>query len=573
MKTSHISFIILVVIFFLGFGLEPAHADDANGISIQNILVQPSMIKVGDTFSVTATLVNNSTVPILVGNMGSNDCEGPFFTVSFDNHVKVAEIQGATCSYVALQERLDHGKKYAGTSPGLSFTYTAAKPGTANVTVAFPYSVKNQTDPNQSEISHTVSKSFLFTILDNNTNIPPLHGGPPFTFDKLTPLQQFKSGVAANDVTCLVGFQLIFKADDGSPACATPDTAKKLIEREWASLVGSNKIVPISFKQCDTPFVLKSPDISPLFPNDTQITTSYIPVFFVPTNSTGNICVQYTNSNTPSPGYARIFDAQNLSKNADNVIISPSDVQIPTGVTNMTFTIKTGDAGFYGIGFFCGGLPLAVGYDSSSNLVKDNFPWWDEAFHCPAMVYSSDITGTRGIGVHYIPEVTYSKIDYNITGTSVSSVHLSPTIQNITFTLHVHTFNDSADFWFDVKDSNYIKFNGDPKLEQEGSDPCTWSFTNGNAVGDEKQWYKMVGKVTVTDRPVTIPPHTNTNYTFSILAKDLDAGYYGLNPVIYGRPIDSTVPLENMGGGSVGSYYPVIMGLGKYLDPSGICSR
>ena len=230
-----------------------------------------------------------------------------------------------------------------------------------------------------------------------NGNITRNYGPNSLTVIKIdSPLKQFRSGIAANDVTCWQGFQLIFKAEDGSPACVTHDTAQNLLKYEWAMWTGSNKIVPISFKTCDTPYVLKTPDISPLFPNDTQITTSYIPVFFMPTNSTGNICVQYKNSNTPSPGHARIFDAQNLSKNADDVSISPSEIQVPTGTTNTTFTIQTGNAGFYGIGFFCGGLPLAVGYDASSNLVKDDFPWWNKAFYCPAMVYSSDITGTRG---------------------------------------------------------------------------------------------------------------------------------------------------------------------------------
>ncbi len=331
--------------------------------------------------------------------------------------------------------------------------------------------------------------------------------------------------------------------------------------------------LPASFMPCNTPFVRKQSDVSPLFPNDTQITTSYNPVFFMPTNSTGYLCVHYTNENTPSQSSARIFEAQNLSKSADDIQIFPQLASVPTGSTNETFTIKSGNSGFYGIGFLCGGFPLAVGYDNNSKLVEGDFPWLNQAFMCPAITYSLDFVGTRGIGTHYIPTVTHSKIDYNITGTSVSSVHLTPTIQNITFTVNVRTFNDSSNFWFDIKDSEYVKFNGDPKLVEQSSDPCTWTFTNNNAVSDERQWYKMTGKVTVTDRPVTFPPHTNGTYSFSILAKNLEEGYYGLDPAFYGRPVDSNVPLENMGGGSIASYYPVVIGLDKYLDPSGICSR
>lgn len=217
---------------------NPVFADSTNGVEIQNIQVQPSTIKVGDPIRITATLFNNSTVPIFVSDMINNDCQGPFFTVSFDNHVKVAVAADneMTCSYVGLQERLDPGKKYTGTSPGLFFTYTATQSGTANVTVTFPYEIKNQTDPNQSNIDQTISKSFLFTISDNNTTISIPHSEPQVP-SLSTPLYQFKSGIAARDVTCKPSLQLIIKSEDNSPACVKPDTAKNLYERGWTSSV------------------------------------------------------------------------------------------------------------------------------------------------------------------------------------------------------------------------------------------------------------------------------------------------------------------------------------------------
>ncbi len=51
---------------------------------------------------------------------------------------------------------------------------------------------------------------------------------PPF------PLQQVKSGISANDVTCYFGFGLIFKHEDKSPACVRDNTARYLTERGWA---------------------------------------------------------------------------------------------------------------------------------------------------------------------------------------------------------------------------------------------------------------------------------------------------------------------------------------------------
>jgi len=241
MKSAYLLFLTLVTVVFIGFLIPQARADDAKGISIQNISVQPYSVKVGDTFTVTATLVNNSTFPISVSDMISKDCQGPFFTVSFDDHVKVGVTakDGLTCSYVGLQERLDPGKKYTGTSPGLSFAYTAIQSGTANVTVTFPYEIKNQTDPNQSNMEQAISKSFLFTIYDSKTNstIPTYGGGGPVVTITLDPLEQFKSGIPAKSITCQKDFVLIIKSEDGSPACVKLDTEKKLYERGWTSVL------------------------------------------------------------------------------------------------------------------------------------------------------------------------------------------------------------------------------------------------------------------------------------------------------------------------------------------------
>lgn len=227
---------MLTMTIFLGFGIQPAHADDTDGISIQNVKVQPSTIKVGDTFTVTATLVNNSTVPIVLegGTCVPLIEHVPFFTVMLDSHTKIKS-KNLTCAGVGLSQILNPGKNLTGTSPDSTLFYIATEPGTANVTVTFHYSVKNQTDPTQANIEQTISKSFLFTIYDNKTSIQTSpRGGPSFTFDKITPLKQFKSGIRAEDIKCSVDHVLTIKSEDGSPTCVKPDTAKKLIQRGWA---------------------------------------------------------------------------------------------------------------------------------------------------------------------------------------------------------------------------------------------------------------------------------------------------------------------------------------------------
>ena len=195
----------------------------ANNIEIQDIQIQPSTIKVGDTFTVHVTLVNNLLNPIYVGH---GACEAPFL-VTFDNHISVSENK-INCTLQIIEQRLDSGEKITATSPYLDLVYKAVKSGTANTTVTFSYSMKNQTDPNFSNIEKIISKSLLFTIYDNST------GFKPANVVVLSPLKQFKSGIAANDVKCQQDLQLVIKSEDGSPTCVKPDDVSRLINIDWA---------------------------------------------------------------------------------------------------------------------------------------------------------------------------------------------------------------------------------------------------------------------------------------------------------------------------------------------------
>jgi len=51
----------------------------------------------------------------------------------------------------------------------------------------------------------------------------------------ISPLKQMQSGVLAKNVDCKSGFELIFKATNGNPACVSPASATKLIAMGWAS--------------------------------------------------------------------------------------------------------------------------------------------------------------------------------------------------------------------------------------------------------------------------------------------------------------------------------------------------
>jgi len=52
-----------------------------------------------------------------------------------------------------------------------------------------------------------------------------------------SPREQTASGFFPDDVRCKEGLQLIFKSKDNSPACVKPQTAEKLVERGWGTIL------------------------------------------------------------------------------------------------------------------------------------------------------------------------------------------------------------------------------------------------------------------------------------------------------------------------------------------------
>lgn len=90
-------------------------------------------------------------------------------------------------------------------------------------------SMDNMTDPDN------------MSSLDNMTgpeNLSPPHMIKSMNMSSpvnasLPPLEQVKSGVNPKNVSCKQGFTLIIKADDGSPACVSPEVMQILTQRGW----------------------------------------------------------------------------------------------------------------------------------------------------------------------------------------------------------------------------------------------------------------------------------------------------------------------------------------------------
>src|SRR5574340_1342613 len=270
--------------------------------------------------------------------------------------------------------------------------------------------------------------------------------------------------------------------------------------KEMASIgLGLNKTATHGI--CDVPYNYGTGHSSPLYDNGTIIHTGYTPVLYMHTDSTGKICVQYYHSTSQSNVGARVFDANNLANDTNNVTISSLQNTIMTGNTTVVYTVNTGHkAGFYGISFSCGGQAFAVGYDNQSRIILDDFPWYGQTFYCPLQTYEYKITGLHNVGVYYVKTVSHEQLLYDIANTTVTSVHLTPTSQNVTFSLHVRSFDKPVDFVFDYKDSTIDQSKINPGFVKS-FDVCNWNVANLYLVGS----FPMLGlgQISVSDNPVT----------------------------------------------------------------------
>ena len=249
MKTLHIT-IIAILIFSALLYLKPIEAENTGNIMIVNPQVQPSVIKFGDTFVINATLVNNSTNTINV----KNGCGGSF-SVELDEHAK-SEVK--VCNWMAIQIILKPGQNITGSSLSSNIAYRAIAPGIANATVTFSYFVENNTSPNLSFDNNAtdISKSFVYVV--SNQSVPSISSIS-------SPLAQFKSGVLANNVTCKQGLELIFKAEDDSPACVRQQTVQVLVERGWAKSQENGVSVTLAEGQREGPLLVQK-----IFPDGIQ---------------------------------------------------------------------------------------------------------------------------------------------------------------------------------------------------------------------------------------------------------------------------------------------------------------
>lgn len=74
----------------------------------------------------------------------------------------------------------------------------------------------------------------VIQALDESTDTTSTDRAGIVGLEFVSPLKQIQSGIEPTNIQCKSELLLIFKNSDQSPACVTPNTASKLVERGWA---------------------------------------------------------------------------------------------------------------------------------------------------------------------------------------------------------------------------------------------------------------------------------------------------------------------------------------------------
>lgn len=157
-----------------------------------------------------------------------------------------------------------------------------------------------------------------------------------------SPLKQYRSGVAVKDIRCNMGFVLIIKSKDGSPACVKPGSASKLELWGWATKITDFTIKGIKL-DCTKPIGLQMQEIDKSINQTKAIALAYTSQEFLSKsnqysslhfNSIFNEWITGDPCNTVWKGVNVIFSGNNQESIVINIQVT-EDVNL-TKVLNVT---------------------------------------------------------------------------------------------------------------------------------------------------------------------------------------------------------------------------------------------
>ena len=193
-------------------------AESSSGVEFLEINIEPKNILVGDSIVVSATVLNNSDIPISF----QGGCDSPIWLEFLSDNVESVLIPG--CQAQATFQ-IGPGQQQIVSGPNSGVLYKAISAGTLEAKITFAYGKVGDTAS-----TAAISKTIKLEINSEKEFTSKI----PVEKKEISPRKQVSSGTNPQDVVCSDGLELIFKSTNNSPACVKPSTAEKLIKRGWA---------------------------------------------------------------------------------------------------------------------------------------------------------------------------------------------------------------------------------------------------------------------------------------------------------------------------------------------------
>lgn len=266
---------------------------------------------------------------------------------------------------------------------------TSVQPGTVNVTLT----IQNQ-DTGQQVFNQTQSlqmqacsgpesvkwrfvpiqvANYIATVSDNRGNVSMIFNSMLDATKSQTvssPLEQFKAGIALNQIQCKGDLVPMLKIEDNSPACVIPQHVTALYLRQWGNVLHGNI------------------------------------VFLIKPNSNGQIFVKYTNlsHDIDAELNTRLYSGssgQEIHTTNLQVSVNPTTVQYDKTLVATYNFVAQNTTGIYWLQVeSCQFIPIAVAADSSQVSYSD-LQSVMSGWRCPVSFSHYNVVNVSNMTVEY----------------------------------------------------------------------------------------------------------------------------------------------------------------------------
>ncbi len=338
-------------------------------------------------------------------------------------------------------------------------------------------------------------------------------------------------------------------------------------------------------------------EASNLYPNGTEVNDFGYPIFTLKPGDVGTFCMTYQNPSAAPLALNETYHAYDWNSTTEAAGVSvtsnaTSFIIPPNGNATVAYVVDASNSatGYLSVGASSNiceqSIQLAVSTNASSSSFS-NLPGLSNLVvpftgsqECVVTAFGygplRQLTGFDGFGTVYLQNTTDTTVAYTTTGRNITSIVESPSRENITITVGVHSFASALTLVFATGISTFSTiriFKGNPEVVLAPGDPCDGSVTNASAFDNGN--FNEVSVLTIPGFTVNAPtvhvqPFSNATFTFSLGVDNPPPGYY---ITFLGFVIQWEGSPGNNDALNLSTYFPINPGSGQFDENiAGACA-